>query len=549
MKILAPMKYFSLLLIGLPMLATAQSQLALDTVSTQDVIIYNGTVASNGDRVLYLRNAAGVLLWRSTADGTPLWERQIGTSPLQTASQLSADSLGGVVLLQLLSTEQISNYPDEGLIDTLRLHYLLTRVDATGDIAWQRVVTTEYDHHMGQMYYVREASMGTGPDAVFLVVHTSNSEQDQISLLKFDMQGQQVWSRSFGTDYYVDGWELSKVVGDQAGGLFIRGADPYGQGHVYAGYADQDGTLNWWKRYDYVNASLTLLGGDEAMVMPDGSLLNYRKIEIPGHKYLSTFRMDPQGVVTDADFYAHPAVTYSNSAGLGLKDDGSIFLSTDSLLVHVDGTGEVLAAATLTSHVSDDQRNTFIPMHLNARPEGAVISGVLTQVHVDLGFTYYRPAVRTVDPGQPGCYVASEQVNHIPVPTDLYQVEDMEPYLEQPLQLNVLDSLGTNLPRPVLPTLELCQLMIPTGVGGIDGQETNDLLNTVARQGEPFRIATRAAGLINVLDAAGRTVVHDQRYTGGTAIQTHGWAPGLYVLCVSGQDGSAVRTYRVVVTP
>ena len=178
-----------------------------------------------------------------------------------------------------------------------------------------------------------------------------------------------------------------------------------------------------------------------------------------------------------------------------------------------------------------------------------MISGVLTQVHVDLGFTYYRPAVRTVDPGQPGCYVASEQVNHIPVPTDLYQVEDMEPYLEQPLQLNVLDSLGTNLPRPVLPTLELCQLMIPTGVGGIDGQETNDLLNTVARQGEPFRIATQAAGLINVLDAEGRTVVHDQRYTGGTAIHTHGWAPGLYVLCVSGQDGSAVRTYRVVVTP
>lgn len=548
------MKHIALpLFLSLSIAASAQPQLALDTVSGQNNIVFKGTVTSDGDRVMAIRSTEGILIWRAHPDGTPVWSRRIGTTPLQTASmQCVTDSSGGLVLVYHLSDELISNYPDEGLVDTLRMHYLLTRLDANGAIDWQRAISFQFDHSMGVMYQVIEAVAGAGPNALYMVVRTvdlSPNGSDKLSCLKMDMQGQLVWSRSFQTSYDNQAWNVVKVAGDDAGGMFIWGMPDHGSAQIRLAHVAQDGALDWIKQYQYANFSVSPTAGMDAVALPDGTLLNLCQIQVPGHYYLSTFRVDGQGMVVDADFYAHPAIRYSQSHWIGHRADGSNILAIDSLVMQVNDTGSVTAAAVFDSHVTGDQRNTFIPMNMNIRPEGAVFPGILKKVHVDLGITQYWPAVRTIDPIFPGCHATAAEVAHVSVPVDLYQVQDVGSYQEVNLQMEMHDSAGTSLPHVDIATMDLCALMLPTAIKPVVGHEWYDLLNTAAQTGQPFRFTTAEARLVSVLDASGRFLQQGRLYQGGQAVETMGWAPGIYLLRIAEKDGSAVRCCRVLVTP
>lgn len=132
-------RVLTLLLAAIPLIGRTQHQLAFDTTSTENAIVYTGTVATNGDRVLAVRGSGGTVLWRSSADGTPVWVKQLG----QGAPQLLADDAGNVQLLQLLSVEHFeigqSDYDD-----TLRVHYLMTQLDESGEVAWARNLSIDW---------------------------------------------------------------------------------------------------------------------------------------------------------------------------------------------------------------------------------------------------------------------------------------------------------------------------------------------------------------------------------------------------------------------
>lgn len=533
------------LLLGLPLFATAQSQLAVDTNGIQNNIIYTGTVASNGDRVLALRNADGVLLWRSQMDGTPVWARRITDGAGDAQPVLRADQQGGVVMLRHVGTEAIVNFPFEGFVDTLRMHYVLTRVDQNGDLDWQRLVDIEYDFDQGVMLGWEEADIAVTGDAIYMGLRHVLS-WEHLAFLKFDLLGQLTWYRNFGWNQFLGNWNMFNLVADNGGGLYVHGQST-ALNQVYVARVQADGTLSWLKHYQYSTSFTSWLQDGAAMATADGSLLAVREIDIPGHDYLATLQVDQQGVVTDAHFYAHPAIAQSNPFGIGAMGDGTTMLAIDSLVVQVDGNGEVLQAATFNSHVSGVQRNTFKPLGMNARPEGAVFSGVLDQVHVDLGVTHHWPAVRTIDPEQPGCYAEQVDVSHVNVPNELYTVTDHGGFTERSLDVQVLVGPGTSTPAANLGVQDLCVLMIPASIGTVAGPGSADLLNSVARQGEPFRFTTSQPRRVTVLDAAGRSVQKDLLLTDG--VHTMGWAPGLYVLRITGPDGSALRAHRVVVTP
>lgn len=534
----------------LPLFGRAQSQLALDTSSTQGAIVITGTTASNGDHLLLLRTSAGMRLWRAEADGTPLWAREmeyLGTNQIH----LFADNEGGVVMVRMLPHEVVINELDFQAMDSLRTYCQIARIAQDGGIAWQYVVSNAYGFATPEWQTYRiDAMAGVGTDGVFLVVHDrADFNPSQLSVVKLGMDGALLWARSFQLPQPPQHWVASELVGDNAGGFYIRGAWEWGEADVI-GHVSSDGTLNWLKTVNYISGGMVGMQSVEAAVMADGSLLGVGRMLVPGHDYLATFRMDLQGSLVDAHFYTHPPVSWPTTFGSGQRTDGTVLISMDSLVVKVADDGSLLDAMVMNGHVEGDQRNTFHPVRMNVRPEGAVFTGVLSNVHVDLGLTRYWPAIRTIEPGSSACHVSAVDLEHVVVPTELYEVEEVGSFVEQPALVTMLESTLTSSVGGLLPTLGLCALMIPASLDDRAGAVPGDLLNTLASPGQPFLFATPAARRISVLDAAGRSVVAPRSFPEGTArLATDGWSPGLYLLRISDTDGSSPRSCRVVVAP
>ncbi len=521
----------------------AQPQLALDTTSDQNTIMYTGTVASNGDRVLALRGNPGTVLWRAAADGTPLWARQLGNGTL--APQLAADPSSGTWLLHPAGVQQFSADPS-GLYDTLRYHYVLSRMDAAGTLAWATKLT--FDLRYVTLWPDPEVRLMAGDDAAFLVMYT-HEVPNALSMLKVDGQGQMLWGRSYWTDQLPPGTEVTCGAPDGNGGLFLS-LEGNASMWTYVAHVLADGSLDWVKQAAYTNAPVYYNTTHDAAAMPDGSVLMFGRMDIPGHNYLSTLRMSPQGTVTDAHFYTAPLGGWAALWAVARENDGTILLVNDSSVIRLAVNGEVASAVSLASHVDGDQRNRFIPMAMSATGEGAVLPGVLDYVHVDLGYTMHRPGIRTIDPADPGCYTAPLAVGHVPVPTNLYVVTDFTGFEPATFLTAAADTLLVLQPVGMGSTTDLCEVMVATGIQDAQHTIPADLLNTVAAQGDPFLLATPLARRISVLDVAGRCLVKERLYGGDAqAIHTAGMPPGLYLLRMSTPEGTAVRTHRVLVIP
>jgi hypothetical protein len=531
-----------LLLLAAPLLGRAQPQLAFDTTSTQDPIVYTGTVASNGDRVLAVRGSTGTVLWRAMADGTPVWARQIGTG----APQLTADEAGGAVLLQYAYTEQF-DADQSGFDDTLRIHYVLTKVAQDGDVSWAKKVSIDL------RYIISWPSVNTlrlirGQNSIFVVLRAPNA-LNALSILKIDDQGQLLWSRSYSSNALPDSWEVECVTGNVNGGLYLSFANSPSS-WTYMAQVLADGSLGWVKQVSYTNAPVYFNTSYDLVSFPDGSVEMLGRMNIPDHDYWSTVHLSPQGVVTDAHFYAHPTVGWATLSAMKRMDDGRLLIAMDSVVMALAGNGDVEAAVTMTSHVDGDQRNRFIPFAMSATPEGAVLTGVLDYVHVDLGYTHHRPAIRTIDPNAPGCYVMPVEVNHVPVPTELYEVEDFAGLQEVAVYNTLADTVMTSQTLDPITTTDLCTVMIALGVETIGPRVHQDLQSNVVQQGMPIAFITDEARRVSVIDAAGRSLVRDRLLpVGAASLPTLGWHTGIYLLRVTDAKGTAVRTHRVLVIP
>jgi hypothetical protein len=512
-------------------------------------------LAANGDRVLALRDTSGLMLWRGTDNGAVVWARRLdGYSDQVAAPVLHADPANGVVLQGPLVLESIAIVSGEALVDTLRLHTVFTHIAPNGDLDWRRELVVTFDYPMATMIFRGELVMTALPDGLAVAAHVLSMEHDDFSVVKLDMQGQVQWANSYrwtGPYTNQNASELIDVVPDQAGGLYLCGASPWGFGqNIFVTHMDQYGAFDWAKSWKYTNAPDQGTAYGRAVPMPDGSITIAGKKLIPGHDYLSTIRVDQSGNLVDASFYTHPPGSFFSKETLGRPHDGTMLLGLDSVVVALAEDGTVQAAAVMESSVLGEMRNSFIPMDMCGSADGAVLFGVLDEVHVDLGFTYHRPAVRMVAPSAPGCHAAAVQVDRVVVPTDLYQMQDRGTYVQQTPQVTVTTLPGTSIPRAFIATNDLCEAMVITGMAEGFAQAASALVNTVARRGEPLRFATGMAHRVSILDATGRTLSPEQVYApGAVGIATDRWPAGTYLVRISDADGSSMQVQRVVIVP
>ncbi|MBS1937848.1 MAG: hypothetical protein JSS84_08585 [Bacteroidetes bacterium] len=542
------MKRSCLIVCGLlPLVAAAQFQVALDTTSTQNNIIFTATVATNGDRLLALRGSSGFVLWRSSPEGNPLWAREFSAGSPGAVPQVVADDANGALVLQLIS----STYLQTGwsVEDTLRQKFLMARVDQNGGLSWSRTVTIDSRGQQFGSVLLTTTQIRAGANAIFIVAHTPEGE-NQFSFLKFNGQGQLEWARSYRTDQYaLYQSEVRAIAPDQGGGLYFT-VDDIAPMWTTVGHVLADGSLEWLKKLEYTNATVIYNPSYDAVGLADGSVQLLGRMDIPGHTYRSTVKLSAQATVEAAHFYTLTPTAGASLAAMDTTPDGRTALALDSTVVMLAANGDVAAAAAMTSHITGNQRNRFIPFRMKARPEGIVLAGVLDHVHVDLGFTYHQPGVRAVDPDAPGCNVVAVDVGHVVVPAELYQVEDLGAYHEETFGAGVADTSVQVAVRPALPTVNLCEVMIPTGISPAAPEAHRDLLGNVVQQGDPIPLVSGGALRMSVYDASGRCLLSDRYLPAGTgSVQTAGWGTGICLVRIADPDGRDQRVHRVLILP
>jgi len=530
------------IMLCLPLFTLAQVQLALDTVSTLDPVVYNGFIASNGDRVLAMHSADGTLVWRADANGTPLWARTVAMADAQVIN----DQANGTLLLGSGYSHYQMEYMDD-FIDTLTVEYPLVRLDQNGNIVWSKKYVIQLIFSNFTYFPSPFAKVGSWSDGSFISVVFSDNLSNKLLTIKLDDQGQVLWQRSFSFPAFgnLGVWQATSLLADANGGVYINYADIWFDPHVVHLLAD--GTLDWVKTFRYVAGSGYYLG---AAPRSDGAVQILQRMIIPGHDYLSSVRLTPEGAVDDAHFYNLPVPSNQFvGAGVAQQSNGNLLMLRDSIVISVADNGDVQAAVAMNSHVAGDQRNTFNPIALGVTSEGAVLPGVLDYVHVDLGYTHHRPAIRTIDPAAASCYTTPVEVTHVVVPPDLFTVEDVPGFQADTMSVSVTDTIVAMQDVTPVTTTNLCNVMIYTGINENEQVTGNDLINTVAQAGEQFRFRSSETRLVSVWDISGRTVQNRRIYLQGQDVQTQGWSPGIYLLRISAKDGMGERSYRVLVTP
>ena len=173
--------------------------------------------------------------WLSRLDGAGnlLWTTQFGTSLTERVDGLSPDGSGGVVAS--IATEGDLGGPNAGAFDAC-----VARFDASGNQLWIRQFgTNDTDHTMDLV--AQSGSVYVCGQTWGALVGQSSGSAD-IWLARYDLAGNQIWIRQFGSDQ--SDWARS-VVPDGSGGIFVSGHTYGAFGGPSAGSEDV-----WLARYD-----------------------------------------------------------------------------------------------------------------------------------------------------------------------------------------------------------------------------------------------------------------------------------------------------------
>jgi hypothetical protein len=162
--------------------------------------------------------------------GNELWLEQFGTSAKESVASAASDAAGGVLVAG--RTQEVFS---SGLDDAW-----LARFDGAGSQLWQVQLGTSSDDGIEG---IAEQSGGvfvcgfTGKD-----LGAPSSGQVDAWVARYDLQGNQVWIRQFGTTKFD--WARS-IVGDAVEGVFVCGTTREALAGPYAGSEDV-----WLARFD-----------------------------------------------------------------------------------------------------------------------------------------------------------------------------------------------------------------------------------------------------------------------------------------------------------
>ena len=186
--------------------------------------------------------------------GNLLWSRQIGTSSPDVSNSVVVDASGNAYISGY--TGGSLGGPNAGYADAF-----LTKYDSAGNLLWTRQFGAEYDDNgcsvavdsMGNAYISGYTDSFYGS----FIPEDENEYRDAF-LIKYDIAGNQLWSRRIGTDGFFD-YGLSVTI-DFAGNAYISGRSGVNSTLAEEGYADaflikydSEGNQLWSQKFDMGN--------------------------------------------------------------------------------------------------------------------------------------------------------------------------------------------------------------------------------------------------------------------------------------------------------
>lgn len=226
--------------------------------------------------------------------GETLWSKQFGTSGYDLGNGVAIDMAGGIFVVGQTDGNLFRTNPDPVCTDAFIVKY-----ESDGDLAWSKQFGTEHDD-------MAESVATDGQGFVYVAGQTLNlfspdSQSDDVMIVKFDTDGQQVWGKQFGSpeaDHPI------AIQTDGNGNVYVGGAMHIGGDSRESGYVPPLGFLT---KYD-----------------PTGSQLWLRNLQNSRTTGVSNIALDPQNAVYVA------GSTAGDLFGSNLGEDDAFLVKYDS---------------------------------------------------------------------------------------------------------------------------------------------------------------------------------------------------------------------------
>ena len=531
-------------------------QVQLDTVTSTNGLTEAGIPTTDGGFAFLLRQGNGSSIWRSDANGIPLWRKSIGfdTTHYAVRRALAPDSAGYLLCAQHSMIADLQANPFDP--DTLLLELEVVRLDAAGGLVWGRKLNFELVHPWQSDLppidlEIERDDLGS---IVISALMWGTGIQRGL-MIKLSSSGTHQWTKWIGRGPVNSMWfdssgEIISIASDGTGGYFgaiQRGQPPNPATYVF--HFDAMGDLDWMKLFEYTNSVLYHRFFDLA-INGQGNTTTFSRLETAGTSYLFSMEIDPVGIVRSAHLYTVPQSIGSYYSSTPTASGGVVISAWDQkgLLLEIDTAGAVVAAAFRNTETLAPYDHTFFPTSLGYQNGNVFLAGNLQREHQVFGTQNHWPGFWSfeMDPLD-ACFLDPEMVTAYAIPDSLIAITEILDGSTLPVTTLVQSISPIMADLPLLSTTNMCDQLVGIEQGS-SSDPTFHIQPSIANAGDLITVRSSEDIQLAVIDLKGRLVTPIMDHRGGleSKIATSGSAPGLYFVRAMAPDGSILATMPFV---
>lgn len=547
-------------LLGVPVARGQDAQqFRLGLFSEEDPVKTSAFMADGGS-VMIVTTGGQDVLWRGSADGSPLWSKAIPNGTGEAALFPRPD--GGLYV----ADAPFSLFVDQaGELDSMYAQVNVRSLASDGTGLWSRNIRmgfTDYFYFEPIGMYFNISGTLREDGHLLVALHWPNDYQGILFLVLLDPSGNVVWSQEV-MDAQFNGDEdvtwLPPGIGSQqlnwvstSDGSCIAMLNNYTSPGLRLLKIDASGAVGWAKRFIYAGEMDGLEGRPARLSSGDVLITTSYSYHVPGvpgsTAQLLAFRLNGDGDLMAKDLYQH---AYGGPT-VALPDDGwatcSGTFSTTGYrmdLVQADASGEVVQGWRAATVENGDF--TYGPRlrAFGLDGEGYRVGLAMNRVHTVLTTSDYSVGGTRVTELDPGCLFATHAYEHLPIPDSLVTEEPLPSAHSVPQVFSIADAAPLADATP-LETTGLCELIL--AVTDI-AEQAFTVVNTIGNASQPIRVnAPLDVRTFRFVTTTGLIVrVNARTAAGSVDLHLGGLAAGVYLLEAMDGQGRSIGRARIVV--